>query len=587
MSIKAIILCRVSSVKQTEGASLEEQESKGLKLAFKYGYVHKDIKVIREVYTGTKSLRPIIEETHKFCLDNPQVERIFILDIDRFSRAGAAFYEKNKARFYAHGVQLVDVNGVIQEERNMLEGIGGDFGKDKSYSWSVFSPSENAEIMKAQQSKDEVRKILLRTIPKMIENTKKGYESRASGYGYRNKKIICPKEGKRRVTREICPEEAKFVREIFEMKANGFLSVEICEKLNKEGFKTRIKNRWNKEHTQIIGEIGGNLLTPQYLGRILENVANAGFKCEEWTWKKLVKAQHKPIVSTELWNNANKGKFKIIKDDESITGWRLLKSKDTIRVYSDANPKFPFKSVIKCPVCDKKLKGASSRGKNKKRYPFYFCNRGHKQVSITPKELDSILVPMFKQFRFQDHVTITLEVTLKNLWSGELKKLNSVVDEVNNNKRELEDRAKEIINRISILSNKDLIRIAEKEYENILEKIAISKNSIDNKVYKEEDIIIIIRYMKRFVEHLDKLALDTDKQRSLNGFWSLLFVELPTLEDIRSRNLKISPIIEYKETLKTSKKQLVCQTFDESKLLTEIKRWAEILPSLFNYYDSL
>jgi hypothetical protein len=91
--------------------------------------------------------------------------------------------------------------------------------------------------------------------------------------------------------------------------------------------------------------------------------------------------------------------------------------------------------------------------------------------------------------------------------------------------------------------------------------------------------------MKRFVEHLDKLALDVDNQRSLGGFWSLLFVELPTLDDIRGRNLKISPIIEYKYTLKNSKKQLVAQELDESKLLKEMKRWAEILPSLFKNYD--
>lgn len=576
--IKALLHIRVSSKKQSFGSSLDDQQAKAKQLAIsKYGYLPNELKTFKEVYTGSLSDRPAFQDMMTFASRNARnIRHVFVFDIDRLSRSGVSFYEKAKQRLVDLEIELVDVAGIIQPSRNVLEGIGGEFGKDKAYSWSVYSPSEGNEVIRAQQAKDEVRKIMLRTIPREIENTREGYESRQAPYGFENVKILIPATGKRKTTRRIVEEEAKYVRAIFELTAQGQNTDQICKKLNSEGFRTRTFHRWDKYHESIQGQGGGKPLTTRRVREFIQRVGYAGFKCEEWTWGHLVKAKHPAIVPVSLWNEANRGKWKIVKSQQNISGWNLLNlESDGKRTYTKNNPAFPFKSCVLCPSCGKPLKGAFSRGKSGKRFPLYFCNRQHKQVSTNPASLNNLLAEILEPYTVNPKVLDHWEWSIRTLWQGfEDHQTNSFTAQ----KKQLEDlmdKAESIYTKISFLSHPNLINRAENEYIKVNEEIEQLKNHLNVIREKELDIEVVIDKSKETIEHLCEFVVNPNCTELLKGCWRFIFPHDPTLADLENRTPEISPILRLKAELARGKNLLASpQVFQSNTLKGEIFRIA-------------
>jgi hypothetical protein len=558
MTIRVLIYPRISTTKQTQGESVEDQIKACTQLAKKEGYSTNEIKIYRETGSGRNEHRPVFEKMIDYARETSKIERIYIWDIDRLTRAGAGHYLRITKELDKIGVELVDVAGVIQRKRNSLEGTGGAFGKDFEYDWSNASPSEGAEIQKAHEAENEARKILLRTIKPQIGNIQKGYEARGANYGFRNSKIRIEETGKKKTIREIVPTEAQFLREMYELTVRAVDPLKICERLNRKGFKTRERNKWNKEHIRIIGKTGGNKLTPRRMWELIESVSYAGFKCEKWTWGHLVKAQHAHIVPLDLWNKANQQKYKIIKSSTSPSGWQLLNvKKGKKRLYMKENPEYRFKKLIRCSECQKPLKGSASKGKSGKRFPAYHCSRGHKRVSMGGKELESLLKKRLSGMIFAPPFANLLELGIKELWLMQLRTLNQELINSGEQINELREKAKTISNKIDLLSNPDLIKQKELDYEDIVNEIKTLEGERNKKEYTEKDVIKIMKYVRHFVEHLDELVLGADDQALLQGFWELIFEETPTLEAIKSGTLKISPVIQLKETFEKNENALV------------------------------
>ena len=563
---RAVLPCRVSSKKQRQGESLEDQEKNGLLLANKYGIPPEEVKVFAESHTATKGDRPKFEnEVMEFVKKHKKdLKYAFILDIDRLSRSGVTHYESMKQKLQQYGLQLIDFAGVIQQERNMLEGIGGELGEDLEYDWSVFSPSESAEVMKAQQAKEEARKILLRLIPKAIGNIKDGYEARSVGYGFKNVKILIKETGKIKASREIRPEEARYVRKMYELAVlinRGNINInQACDEMNEMGFRTRVRNKWNSDRSQVVGTIGGVKLDTKTFWRMIESVSYAGFKCEKWTFQQLVKAEHAHIVPIKLWNEANEGKWKIARSGDSPTGWKLFRLK-RVEVHRKNNPDFPFRGLIKCPTCTngRFLTSGFSKGKSGQRFPFYFCSRGHKQVSINPTKLNELLADILKELKFSKDTAEYLEYTLREIWVKRVKVLNSDIIEKNEKINELRKEQDAICERLEVMKNATLIQKQEERYAKIDEEVELLEKNRTEKEYSEDDVNRIIKEARKFVEHLDELVLNTHNQAILTGFWKLIFLEYPTLEELNCRTLKISPILELKPLLKSGENHVVGQ----------------------------
>ncbi len=127
MTIRALIYPRISTTKQTQGDSVEDQIKACAKLAKQEGYSESEIKVYRETGSGRNEHRPVFEKMINFARETSKIERIYIWDIDRLTRAGAEHYLRIMKELEEIGVELVDVAGVIQRKINGLEGTGGGF----------------------------------------------------------------------------------------------------------------------------------------------------------------------------------------------------------------------------------------------------------------------------------------------------------------------------------------------------------------------------------------------------------------------------------------------------------------------------
>jgi hypothetical protein len=589
MNYTALVLGRISARKSIHGDSLDEQERKGIAVAMNAPYCHnrKAIKIFREIHTGTSTNRPIIDEVlHVVGKHHKTLTHVFVPKIDRFTRAGAGAYEHLKGKLESVGIALIDFDeGIIQPVRNHLQGIGGEWGEDLAYPWSVYSPSESAEVQRAQFAKEEARIIVRRLIEAEIKAVRKGYQVRDSSYGFQIERVFDKQSLRKRAVLVLFPDEARIYRKMYELAVlinKNIINVsEACEELNTMGFRTRTFHRWNKTKDQIIGQGGGNKMTPRLFWSMIEQVAPVAFKCEKWTGHKLVPAQHPPIVSVELWNEANDGRWQIVKSKISHTGWKLLNLRTKgARPYFKNHPAFPYKHLVRCSHsdCQKLLKGAYSKGQAGTKYPQYFCSRGHKTVSINPTKLKELLQACFQDMRFEKGLADLLEWTLRELWRTDIGTLNQSIIDSNNKVNTLRDEQRDILERIKILKNPDLIRSLEEDYDRLSNDIEVMEADRTVMEYKEDDIDTIVKYARHFVEHLDELVIEAEDHHNLKGFWDLIFLETPTLDDLKNRTFKLSPIIELKSRLEMEENVVVAFADAQSNsLIKELHRWAEVI----------
>ncbi len=291
-----VLLIRVSTSKQAdEGESWELQEFKGRKFAEEHGF--HIAKVFKEPYSGRKQDRPVLNQIFREIEKKPgSIEAVIIPEIDRFTRGGSYWYEFFKNRLLKNGVELIDVAGVIQPVRNTLESHGFE------YDWSRVSPSRTSETMAAENAREEVTKILTRTIGQQIKLVGEGYRTREAPLGFRNKKIE-DEDGKKKTILVPHPQEAPWIETMFQLRAEGILSdEEICDHINALGFRTRIRKRREKFTRKPIGIIGGKQLTPKLLQKLISNPNYCAIILEKWTRYQPVKAPWSGLISIETFN---------------------------------------------------------------------------------------------------------------------------------------------------------------------------------------------------------------------------------------------------------------------------------------------
>lgn len=160
---------------------------------------------------------------------------------------------------------------------------------------------EEAAEMQTFLSRSEYRMItkrLQRGLRQVVEN---GAYTPNAPFGYR--KIYVGKLS----TLEIVPEEAEYVRQIFQMYADGDGCTRIEQALNAMGIHGRRGSRFNRNTIRLI------LTNPVYIGKIRWNktsTVRSGIgrdrqkktvynDPEQW---KIIDGKHPPIITRELWD---------------------------------------------------------------------------------------------------------------------------------------------------------------------------------------------------------------------------------------------------------------------------------------------
>ena len=549
-----IIDCRVSDQQQLKGGSLNDQEEVGQRLAERNGW--NVVKVFKKQHSATTINRDDLEEIKDFIKASRAkgipIKHYIFKCVDRFTRAGYPEYERRKNEIESLGVQVWDAYGIIQAKKNTLEHLG-----DFKYDWSVYSPSEAAEMLTAHQGKQEGRDILTRLIGAEIRLTQEGYKVRAATDGFINKRIFVG--GKSKMIQEPNQDRARYFVEMFRLRASGtFSDEEIVEKLNAMGYRSKVKNKWDKKHENIIGKRGGGKLTVKDFQRVIKRTIYAGISCEKWTNYLPVKAQYDGLVSIDVFNRANRGKVFI--DRKSDTDIRILydhhPEKNVKRRMKD-NPLFPYKWAVLCPDCKKPFKGSVSAGKSKKGFPAYHCTRGHERIGINKRTFDDNVERFIKSLRFDPDYISSWEATFLNKYHEREKEI--LGDSVNINRSIADLQAEQLAKTREIAASDSAVvkRILTGEVEAIEAKIEQARGVRNQLELTEGDIKTFVRDAKEMMEHPAEMLLNAENPLTQRALFGLVFETTPTYDEIISGTPKLTWIFRLSSEFIPDKSQLV------------------------------
>lgn len=564
INLGCIIHCRVSSNKQSQqGESLDMQESVCRAIAESKGWkIEPGNKVWRESFSGRKDLRPIFEEIIEYIKDNPSKIKYYLFRaIDRFTRGGTYTYETMKRELAKYNVEMVDSYGIIQPSQNTLAHLGFE------YEWSKYSPSEITELVMANTAKTEVTNILTRTIGQEIRLTTQGYKVRAPQDGYLNSRIVV--DGKKKVIQIPDPERAKFFIEMFTLRANGTYSdEEIVNKINAMGYRSKFKDRWDRNHEKIIGQTGGVPLTVKQLQAVIKRPIYPGVVLEKWTNYLPVKAQYEGLISIDLFNRANRGKVFIKEDIDGILHilYDYSPEKKTDRRTRN-NPLFPYKNIVMCDICHKPFMGSSPKGKSGKGFATYHCSRkSHKYYGIPKDVFEKTIHHYIKSLKFKPDYLNSLEASFLNKYREREQEVVKASSEIHQSISELKaEQALKLLNYVS--ANSSLIKEKlEKDIEDLELRIKNAGTESQKIEITETDIKQFIRDAKYIMEHLEELLLNPDNPRAQQSLFGLVFEEFPTFTQIANGTPKLSFIFELSSGFVPDKSVMGCLLGFEPRL---------------------
>ena len=524
----AVAAIRVSTTKQgTEGDSPEAQKEQIERFAANKGVAIKKYFVFME--SASKEQQPM-QEAVDYCKSAKNDVDLFIIkSIDRFTRGGSLSYDMLKTQLESSRVQLVDIYGVISSQQvNTLDHLGFE------YKWSVYSPSKKSEILEAERSKDELRDIMSRMIGAEIRYTQNGYWMRQPPYGYQSEKVDT-NQGKRTVLKPR-DDEAVFIRKMFELRAEGLLTdPEIVDNLNDIGYQTRVHYIRNKDDlSKVIAKKGGKPLTVKSMQRIITNTIYAGINVEKWTNYEPTKCAFEGLISTDLFNRANRGK-KYIAFNEADGEYEIQRQAPKKHLVEKVmnNPDFPYKKFVLCPECRGSLLGSASRGKTGKYYPAYHCsNKGH-YFRVPKDHMDEKIAQFISRIKVnQDQIDLLLTTVRKEF---ERRQALSGNDEqaIDKQIRALKGEAEAALSKIMLLSNSTAITYLENEIEQIHKKITrLEKEKQQMKSKKPINIDRVLARVRYFLENLDLLLLKQPNPHKKAQLFGVLFDRLPTYADL-------------------------------------------------------
>lgn len=510
----AVGAIRVSSVKQgMEGDSPEAQREQIEKFASSRGLVVKKYFIFLE--SASKAQQPM-QEAIDYC-KNPKnrINHFIIKSIDRFTRGGSLSYDLLKSQLDDSQVKLVDIYGIINADKvNTLDHL------DIEYKWSIYSPTKKSEILEAERSKDELRDIMTRLIGSEIRYTRLGYWLRQPPYGYTSQKVETA-HGKRSVLVPH-PTEAAHIIEIFRLRANGqHTDLEIAQRVNDIGYAgRRTRKSTNK---------GRVLLTPVAIWRIIRQTVYAGINTEKWTNGQPIKMTSDGLVSIEQFNRANRGSLVVSESADgqiSVTERKNQAFVDKTR-HSD---EYPYKRYIKCPHCEKSLRGSASRGRHGKLYPVYHCReKGNHSFRIKKEDLNGIVDKFLSKLELKsenvDAVFKIMEDSLQKVETRHRRRLKEVEDSIGS----LEGELQTSISKIKFLSNASTIQYLEKDIAGLEEQINEMKDRKQTLAKSmPQDLTEIKPKIKHLAQHFGQALQNKLDKASKARLFGLLFDAPPT-----------------------------------------------------------
>lgn len=523
--------CRVSTKKQMDNWESLDAQALACSKCCELRAIKPLTSAFKDAFSWKSSNRPQLNAAIQYAIIH-KADYFVIFDLDRFSREWYASYKIMKENLASHGISLIDSKNVIGESRMAVQNENFDMSK---YKWAKENPTEMSEMVYSAQAEIEGKKILQRTISQSIRLVQQWFWVRSAVIWFQNKKVKV--DGKKRTILEPHPIESRWFKHMFELRAEGILSDEdIVKEVNRLWYRS-----WKR----------GIQLTVKQMQAYTKKPIYAGVLVEEWTNFKPIHAQFPWLVSLDVWNNANRGKYKIVKlpDNElQLLDWKSLEFEPVIGRRKKYDPELPYRNLIKSSVLQWQfITWSRSRNKTGNLFAYYhpLRQKGRVGENIAKKEFEESVDTFFRE--------IQLHPVLRQIFMDRLELLfNSKKSELASQRMEIENRLKSVMVAISNLQEKACA--VDPSYTMILKNINEQLESLD----KERQLLEIQileqgsrgfenlenfqRFCLHFIEHLGELLSTSQNLEEKRIVFQFVFSEIPTYQDIINRTPKVYPI---------------------------------------------
>ena len=360
---KAVIYCRVSSIKQTrEGDGLSSQETRCREFAGHRGYAV--VEVFRDDVSGSLKERPGMRAMLAFLKRQRKEPHVVVIDdISRLARGMETHIELRAAIAIAGGV---------------LESPSVEFGED--------ADSELREYILATVAQHQRRKNAEQTTNRMRARAMSGYCVTKAPIGYRMERK--PGHGKMLVRDE---PYASIVAEALTGYASGRFETIVEVKRFLESQPAWPKDKRGEVHQERVNELFSR---PIYAGHITH---------EQWGLH-LIPGKHEALVPLEIWLAAQDRHAGIARAP----------------VRKDLREDFPLRGFVTCGDCGEPLTAAWSKGRSAV-YPYYSCDtRGcpSKRKGIRKELIEGDFEILLTQLRPSEGLFNLAMHMLRDLWEA-------------------------------------------------------------------------------------------------------------------------------------------------------------------------
>ena len=327
----------------------------------------------------------------------------------------------------------------------------------------------------------------------MKQAVKEGRWIWVAPYGYKNSRV----DDKPFL---VFSKDKKNVEKVFNDFLNGKKQYEIAEDFRKNGIKISFH------------KVASILTNPIYAGIIKTSLL-----------PEPVKGIHKPIIDETSFYR--------------VQDMLNKKPKEFYRV--DKSNDFPLTRFLKCPYCNRNLKGSWSKGRSKK-YPYYHCTKKGCEFKPIRKEIaEDIFTNYLKSIEPTNEVLDNFITSAKEFNISAQVENKKRIRLLKNELKELEHK-KDRIEELAIDGTFTKDRF-QKKISEIEPEIKVKKVEIENLQKDTIDIDSLLNYAQYFLKNLSKLWLNSEIEykRKLQHY---IFPNGIYIENNKCRTDKISTI---------------------------------------------